>query len=144
MKDYVKVIFEYYNDASGSYELESAWAVKAGEYYKLDNILFYAPEYSVGDIINVEERDGELFVTELVEESGHSTVRILFDDVDDVEDTRNQLRKLGCESEISNVPTLISVDIPPKVEYRKVKEFLDEGSNNGKWGYEESCLAHTL
>jgi hypothetical protein len=137
-----KIIFEYKN-ANNEYELESAWADRIGSNYKLDNILFYAPEYSLGDIVSVEERNSELYVTGLIKESGHSTVRMLFEQKDDVPLIRNQLKEMGCESEISNISTLISVDIPPDIDYFKdIKPFLDEGIQNGKWGYEESCLAH--
>ena len=44
MEGFRKVIFEHSN-ANGEYELESAWATKVSDHYKLDNILFYAPEY---------------------------------------------------------------------------------------------------
>lgn len=134
-----KIIFEYQN-ANNDYELESAWATKVGDHYKLDNILFYAPEYSWGDIVSVEKREGELYVTGLVKESGHSTVRILFNDQKDVQNTRDQLKKMGCDSELSNISTLIAVDIPPHIKYEKIKEFLGEGEKNEKWGYEEACL----
>jgi Domain of unknown function (DUF4265) len=140
MEGFRKVIFEHSN-ANGEYELESAWATKVGDHYKLDNILFYAPEYSLGDIVSVEERSGELYVIGLVKESGHSTVRILFNDQKDVQSTRDQLKKMGCDSELSNIPTLIAVDIPPQVNYANIRDFL-EGGKSGKWGYEESCLAH--
>jgi hypothetical protein len=143
MNKMFKIIFEY-TDASSAYALESAWATKVEDYYKLDNILFYAPEYSLGDIVSVEERNTELYVTGLIKESGHSTVRILFNNKKNVQITRNSLIELGCESEVSNIPKLISVDIPPDVDYFKnIKPFLDEGVQNGKWGYEESCLAHS-
>jgi hypothetical protein len=137
-----KIIFEYI-DANEEYALESAWAEKEPDGYKLDNILFYAPEYSLGDIVSAEHRDGHLYVTSLIKESGHSTVRILFDTKDDVQTTRDKLKKMGCDSEISNIPILISVDIPPNVDYYNVvKPFLANGKNDGLFGYEESCLAH--
>lgn len=137
-----KILFEHSNNAKDEYAIESAWAEKVEGYYKLDNILFYAPEYSWGDIVNVEDRHGELYVTELVQESGHSTVRILFSDEKDVQPTRNQLKQMGCDSEISDVSILISVDIPPTVSYSSVKQFLETGELDGKWGYEEACIAH--
>lgn len=142
MSDSFKIIFEHQNNANNEYELESAWATKEGEYYKLDNILFYAPEYSLGDVVRVEERNRELYVTGLVKESGHSTVRILFNHQSDVHGIRDQLKKMGCDSEISNIPTLIAVDIPREVDYGTIRDFLEEGVRNERWGYEESCLAH--
>ena len=138
-----KIVFEYY-DSNQEYALESAWADKVGNYYKLDNILFYAPGYSWGDIVKAEDRNGQLYVTGLVEESGHSTIRIIFYENESIQPTIEQLKKMGCDYEGSNITTLISVDIPPEVDYKNVKQFLDEGEKNDKWSYEESCLAHNI
>jgi hypothetical protein len=138
-----KITFEY-NDLEGQYALESAWAEKVGDNYKLDNILFYAPGYSLGDIVEVENRNGELFVTGLVEESGHTTVRIIFYEDEIVNPTMNQLEEMGCRWEGSNIPTLMSVDIAPEVDYTLIKRFLNEGEEKDLWSYEESCLAHDV
>lgn len=145
MEENTKIIFEYFNEVKNECELESAWAVRIDDNtYKLDNILFYAPEYSFGDIVSTEERNGELYVTGLVRESGHSTVRILFNDVNDVIDTRIKLKDMGCDSEISNISSLISIDIPPDVDYKIIRQYLESGEEQGKWGYEEACIAHKL
>jgi Domain of unknown function (DUF4265) len=142
MNKMFKIIFEY-NDANEEYALEGAWATKVEDHYKLDNILFYAPEYSLGDIVSAEERNKELYVTGLIKESGHSTVRILFNNKKDVQITRNKLIQLGCESEVSNIPKLISVDIPRSVDYFKsVRPFLEKGVEKDLWGFEEACIAH--
>lgn len=137
-----KILFEY-TDFNDAYAIESAWAEKIGDHYKLNNILFYAPEYSWGDIVSVEEKDGELFVTGLIEESGHTTVRIIFYDEEVLEPTVTWLQKMGCSYEGSNISSLIAVDIPSAVDYSLIRQFLDEGERNEKWGFEESCLAHT-
>jgi len=130
-------------DLEDNYAIESVWAKKMNEYYKLDNILFYAKEYSLGDIFDVENRDGELFVKSLIEESGNSTVRILFHIEEYVPIARNQLNEMGCECEISDKKILIAVNIPKKVSYTKVKEYLEDGEEKGIWGYQEACIAHT-
>lgn len=140
--EHLKILFEHYNTPENEYGIESAWAIPEGENFKLDNILFYAPEYSLGDVVSVEDRNGELFVNGLVQESGHSTVRIILSDKADVVPLREQLKKLGCDSEISDVSILISVDIPPEVDYSIIKNLLVEGENLSKWSYEESCIAH--
>jgi hypothetical protein len=137
-----KIIFEY-EDADNEYALESVWAERvSGNNYKIDNILFCALGYALGDIVSVESRNGELYVTGLIEESGHSTIRILFENKDHVQPTRNRLKDMGCDSELSNVSVLISVDIPPDVAYKPIREFLEEGEANELWSYEEACLAH--
>jgi hypothetical protein len=138
-----KILFEY-SDLNHRYAIESAWAEKVSAYYKLDNILFYANNYSWGDLVEVENRSGELYVTRLIKESGHTTVRLIFYRTEIVEPTRIQLKEMGCESEVSNIPSLISVDIPPKVDYKSVKQFLDNGEEKEIWSYQEACLAHTL
>ena len=140
-KNHQKIIFEYY-DFEENYALESAWAEKVDAGHRLDNILFYAKEYALGDIVSTENRNGELYVTGLVSESGHSTIRILFNQEQLVISTIEKLQSLGCDSEISNLPNLIAVDIPPSISYSKIKEFLEEGLINEIWGYEEACLAH--
>ena len=138
-----KILFEHENAPEGGSGIESVWAIPiAKNHFKIDNILFYAPEYSLGDIVSVQNKDGELFVNGLIEESGHSTVRIIFNDKDDVQKTRTELKNLGCDSEISDVPILISVDIPSSISYSLVKAFLDEGEKLKKWSYEEACIAH--
>lgn len=140
--EHTKILFEHNNTPDNSYGIESAWAIPLEKYFKIDNILFYAPEYSFGDIVSVENRDGELFVNGLIKESGHSTIRIIFEDEKNISIEREYLKSIGCESEISDVPILISVDIPPEVNYKKIKEYLEEGERLSKWSYEESCIAH--
>jgi hypothetical protein len=136
-----KILFEYY-DVNDEYALESAWAEKEGNYYRLENILFYAPNYSLGDIVKAEDRNGELYVTKLFQESGHSTIRIIFFDKKLIKPTEEWVIKMGCSYEGSNIPTLISVDIPPNINYAPIRDFLKDGESDDKWSFEESCLAH--
>jgi Domain of unknown function (DUF4265) len=117
-----KIIFEY-EDFERQYSIESAWAEKTEEGYRLDNLLFYAKEYALSDIVSVEAIDDENYVTGLITASGHSLVRIVFFEADLVQSTRKKLAEMGCESEVSDLPKLISVDIPSVVSYESVKLF---------------------
>ena len=137
-KGYIKVLFTHDSFEDG---LEGAWAKKVGDAYMLDNILFYAKEFSWGDIISIKEIDGENYVDELIKESGHSTVRVLFKSEDIVQRVRTELRALGCSSEMSNYNKLISVDIPPEVKYYIVRHFLTSGESLDKWEYQEACIS---
>jgi hypothetical protein len=140
----VKILFEYYDTTNNEYSIESVWATPFGNGYKIDNILFYANEYSWGDIVSVENRNNELYVIDLLEASGHSTVRIIFYDYNIIPSTRLQLQSLGCSSEISDNANLISVDIPFSADYSIVRDYLEEGENSEIWSYEESCIAHDI
>jgi hypothetical protein len=60
------------------------------------------------------------------------------------QDLRRKLRDLGCSSEISHVPGLISVDVPPDVALADVRSVLDVGQNQQLWDYEEATLGHSV
>ncbi|RZJ64854.1 MAG: DUF4265 domain-containing protein, partial [Flavobacterium sp.] len=100
--------------------------------------------YSWGDVVKVENRNGELYVIALVTESGHSTVQIIFFDRSVIESTKAQLQEMGCEYEVSDLSFLISLDIPPKVDYKSVRIFLDDGAQKEFWSFREACLAHQI
>jgi hypothetical protein len=94
--------------------------------------------------VSIEERHGELYVKGLLEESGHSTIRIMFYDENIISSTVLHLHKMGCNYEISDNPKLVSVDIPPTINYSVVKAYLDGGEYAEIWSYEESCIAHDI
>jgi hypothetical protein len=140
MKNYIKVLFPL--DEHEDIQYESAWAKKKGDFYQLDNILFYAKEYSLGDLFSVKKNENEYYVDQLVEESGHSTIRILFNDLSKLVEIRSELKKIGCHSELSNLNNLISVDVPNSINYKKlVKPILDNGEILELWEYQESCIS---
>lgn len=138
--EHVKILFRH--DAFEGNDIESAWAIKEGEFYKLDNILFYAKEFSWGDLVKAKLINDELYVDGLVKESGHSTVRILFENVSDVQPTRDRLKNLGCDSELSDYEKLVAVDISPSVYFSDIVKYLDEGEKGGKWEYQEACISN--
>ena len=139
----MKVIFEYEGSTLDARELESMWAVPVNGGYKIDNIPFYAREIALGDIVSTEnDHDGMMRFKALVQASGHSTVRLWFAKgrEQDVAHVRQRLRDMGCPSELSDLPRLIAVDVPPQVPYEQIREFLGEGEKSGLFEYEEACL----
>ncbi|WP_410963932.1 DUF4265 domain-containing protein, partial [Salmonella sp. ZJHZ20_0162] len=73
-------------------ETESLWALPSGKGFKLDNIPFYVKGVSVGDVVSAEEIDGNLCMKEILEPSGHSTVRLWFVSEKDVQPVREALK----------------------------------------------------
>jgi len=55
---------------------------------------------------------------------------ILFDE-NKVQTTRDHLKKMGCSSELSHIPKLIAIDIPPKINVQCITHFLAEGEKRG-------------
>jgi hypothetical protein len=141
--DRVKILFEYDGAIAGPPEVESVWAIPTADGFRLDNIPFFAREIAAEDIVSASvDADGMLRFSSLVSPSGHSTVRLWFAKglEADVQRVRQELRDLGCPSELSYLPRLVAVDIPPTVPYANVRELLDNYERRGVFEYEEACL----
>ncbi len=136
-----KVLFTFRN-FEGNIEVESVWATRQGEYYRIDNIPFLAPNISFGDIVSVEEDDGQLYYDNLIQPSGHSTIQLVLLETSCFKYLTESMERMGCSWEGSHLPQLISIDVPKDVNYKSIKFFLDKGEEEHQWTYKESCLAH--
>lgn len=139
-----KVLFIQNSD--GILQTEGLWCIKLGDNYVIDNIPFIAKRVSLGDTVKVEydPEDGGYYFDDFVAVSGNTTLRIYFNDVVLIEETRNQLGLFGCESEVFLSRKIMGVNVPSTVTYKPIKNFLSKGEILGKWSYEESCLAHEI
>lgn len=140
MTNEVKILFEVECIDSDEIEIESMWAIPQKEGYKIDNIPFYAKNVALNDIVTAEEIEGDLYAGEVLFPSGHSTVRIYFFDTESIRDVIDTLKTQGCDAEISDNPNLVAIDIPAKINYSEIREYLNEGEAAGRWEYEEGCL----
>jgi Domain of unknown function (DUF4265) len=129
---------------------EWMWASRVGEStFKIDNSPFFAKGISAGDIVAAEQTNGGLVFRDLIQPSGHSTVRVVVFRGDRNEEQvraliaelRESLKALGCSTELSHIPNLFSVDIPPEVHYSSVSAFLSQKEAVGILEYEEACVA---
>lgn len=139
----VKITFRLVQDEDGyppgSYE--SLWARRLSDgTYEIDNIPFYSYEVAVGDIVKVHEVDGELFFSERVKDSGNSVIRMRIYNRDELDNVRAALRALGCDSEGDGA--VLAVNVPAKVSYAPILQFLTEGDRAKRWGFEEAVLCH--
>jgi hypothetical protein len=141
--EHVKILFDIEHE-DGTVDLESLWAIPVSNGYRIDNIPFYARGVACNDIVAATpDEGGMLRFSGLVTASGHSTVRLWFEDEADVPVVREHLRQMGCESEL-DLPRLAAVDIPPTIPYNAVRRFLDEQAAAGVFEYEEGCLGQAL
>ena len=143
MSDLQKVFF-IQDKGNSSYETESLWCIKTGEYLKIDNIPFVAKRVALGDIIKAEfdKSDGLYYFESFVEVSGNSTVRLYFNDGSKIQSTADDLTKMGCKGEILPQKNILAINIPKEVLYLPIKNFLEAGFLEGKRDYEEACLCH--
>lgn len=140
LSERAKIRFPFTN-TTGDDEIETMWALKRDDGYEIDNIPFYVKEIALGDVVAATpDADGALWYSELIRPSGHSTIRLLFSNVASVGAVRDELRRMGCSSELSDIPRLVAIDVPPSAPYEQVKAFLDRGEAEGRFEYQEACL----
>lgn len=137
----VKILLVY-RDFDDNLQIESVWGEKAGKYYRIINIPFFAVNIAYGDIVSVEEENGQLYFDDLIEPSGHSTIQMIIYEKNDVKKTGDELVALGCDWEGSHLDGYISVDVPPSISYLAIKNYLEDGRIKKRWDYKEACLAH--
>ncbi len=144
-EQYKKILFKLERDAEGyppnDWEMLWAYETENGLYF-IDNVPFYVRDLSWGDVVSVEELNGELHFKEVMRRSQNSVIRVIVYDHLDVQPLRAALEGLRCETEQSHVPSLISVDISPSVSFDEVTTFLDSGESGGKWQYETASIRH--
>ncbi|MCI0358766.1 MAG: DUF4265 domain-containing protein [Planctomycetaceae bacterium] len=138
-----KVLFRLERDAEGfpPADVEGVWADEAGEgKFVLDNIPFFARQATLGDVVSVNRIGDELFYDSTEQPSGNSLVRVVMFGGRDPQELRSRLRAIGCSSELSHLPSLFAVNVPPSVDIGQVRALLDEGSALDQWDYEEAIL----
>ena len=142
----VKILFQFHSDIFDEEMVETMWAKivdKDKGFYKLDNIPFYAPLVASDDIIFAEfdEQQQMLTYRKTIEFSGNSTVQVvLMDKTKDVNSIRKIFEELGCVSEKVN-EGYFSMEIPALLDYKFIKQKLDDLEQNEVIGYAEPCLA---
>ncbi len=140
---YTKILFSQMDEEGNSLE-ESLWAIKTetDNLYRVENIPFFLQNIAYHDIVRVEMIENQLLATGIVQESGHSTIRVYFHEVNNerIAAVHDFLQRRECDTEAINNPQLIAVDIPPSVAYAPIQAYLEEGEKKGWWEYEEGCL----
>ena len=118
--------------------------------FRVDNIPFFVYGVSFADIVSAGESKDGLSFQQLLEEGGHSTLRVIF--LDNPKDARpakiraNELGKIleraGCGFQVSPAPEMLAIDVPPSVAIDVVRRILSEGEDAGLWCHDEGTVAH--
>lgn len=122
------------------------WAVVVDEskgLYELDNIPFYVPSISSGDIFFAEHDDIESMLTyrSTVEYSGNSTIRIVaLDNEVDLNTIMSNFIDMGCIiDKLSD--RYLAMEIPRSTNYKPIQSKLKELEDDEILSFEESCLS---
>lgn len=142
----VKILFQFHSDIFDEEMVETMWATiidRNKGFYKIDNIPFYAPLVASDDIVFAEfdEQQQMLMYRKTIESSGNSTIQVvLLDNSRDINYIRKTFEELGCVSEKVN-DGYFSMEIPALVNYKLIKQKLNELEQSEIIGYAEPCLA---
>lgn len=141
---FVKIFFELEQDDDGypPVTCESVWATPVEQgLYRLGNIPFFARGVAYEDVVSaVRKDDGTLGFVDVIQPSGHSTLRVIAYEESDAPVLRRKLEELGCDTEQSHIPNLFAVDVPPSVSLEAVKHLLEADNASERWEYEEACI----
>jgi Domain of unknown function (DUF4265) len=144
MNDQVRVIFPLEQDEDGwpPYREEVAWAdrTESADEVLLANILSFAPWISLGDRIRVRPRnDGRYDYIGLVQQSGHSTIRIRTEP-ETLLDIGGRLTSFGCQFEVCG-PGFLGVDVPPEADWWSITKWLQTEQTADRLDYEEGAIS---
>lgn len=141
MENKVRVV---YYDLNQEIAEEKLWIEKKNDLeYQIKNIPFFAPNLAYNDIISVENDEGELYFEDLIQASEHSTIQIVFFNLESIKDVTNDIEKMDCSWEGIDNQNIIAIDVPENVDYKKIREYLEKKFNNKVLDYKEACLSET-
>jgi len=123
------------------YKNEIVWARPRGNFYEIDNIPFYIRGIALGDTISITKKDSINYFKQLEVESGNSTIRVLFYKLEFINVVIKHLEDNGCSWEGSNVKNLYAVNVPLKVNYAALADYLAGFVNQNILECEEGCIA---
>jgi hypothetical protein len=136
-----KIILPYKYD-EGIIRGEAVLATKEGIYYRIKSIPAYASKIALYDLIGMRKRDGVLYFHKIIESSGRSVIQMIVFRDRQIKAIGKDLEQFGCIWRRGDNKHLIAFDVPKHVSYRPIKDWLDRGEREQRWGYREACLSH--
>ena len=143
MDGFAKIVFPLSPDEEGYPPFcdETMWAEPlASGLHRVDNIPFFVRGLAYGDEVETALVDGAPTFVRVVRWRGHRTVRLLVRSRATTQAIRDELRALGCRSELHSDGILVAVDVPPAVPADTIRAFLDAGVSADRFEYEEGAI----
>lgn len=131
-----------YKDDEGVIRGEAVLATKEGNYYRIKSIPVHASKIALYDLIGIRKREGVLYFHKIIESSGRSVIQMIVFRDRQIKAIGKDLEQFGCMWRRSDDKHLIAFDVPKHVPYRPIKDWLDQGEREQRWGYREACLSH--
>jgi len=135
-----KLILPYMDD-DGNIRGETVLAMKEGDYYRIKSIPLHALKIALYDLIVVRNSKGVLYFHEIMEDSGRSVIQLIVLKQRQGIAIGKALERFGCLWQKSKDGRRFAFDIPKHSSYSPIKNWLDEGQREQRWGYREACLS---
>lgn len=131
-----------FKDEDGIIRGETVQATKEGDYYRIKSIPLYASKIALYDLIAVRNREGVLYFHKIMESSGRNVIQMTVFKERQGKGVIMDIERFGCTWRRSDNKQLIAFDVPKHVPYGPIKDWLDQGESEQRWGYREACLSH--
>jgi hypothetical protein len=131
-----------YKDDEGIIRGEAVLATKEGNYYRIKSIPVHASKIALYDLIGTRKRENVLYFQKIIESSGRSVIQMIVFRDRQIKAIGKDLEQFGCMWRRSDDKHLIAFDVPKHVPYGPIKDWLDQGEREQRWGYREACLSH--
>jgi hypothetical protein len=131
-----------YKDDEGVIRGETVLATKEGNYYRIKSIPVHASKIALYDLIDIRKRDGVLYFHKIIESSERGVIQMIVFKKMQIKAIGRDLEQFGCMWRRSDDKHLIAFDVPKHVPYKPIKDWLDQGEREQRWGYREACLSH--
>ena len=81
------------------------------------------------------------FAVEVIESSGHSTIRVVLFREAAHDDLLRLCGDHGCEADHTEIPGLFAIDVPPSVSVEALREALYERADVGDWDVDDAHIS---
>jgi hypothetical protein len=130
-----------YKDDEGIVRGETVLATKEGNFYRIKSIPVHASKIALYDLIAARKREGVLYFQKIMESSGRSVIQMIVLKDRQIKAIGEDLEQFGCMWRRGDDKHLIAFDVPKHVPYRPIKDWLDQGEREQRWGYREASLS---
>ena len=142
---YHKIVFELKPDEDNypPVTAESLWGIlRAPGIYEIDNTPYYTYGISKGDYVSTIETNGHLTASNIVQQGGHSTLRVFAGNSCSKKSIIDAIQEMGATCSSTEGMSLFSVDIPAECNFWAIDEYLTAISDDENVAYEDACLQH--
>ncbi len=125
--------------------VEPIWCVPVrgeADVYKVTNVPIHVLGLARGDDICAERgQGGPLEFVRHVRHGGHSTLRVIVAELDDVDAVAETVRSFGAVVQDTYIPQLLCVDVPADVDMTPIMAWLTDADASERIDWEEGVVA---